>query len=321
MSTYVSQLMQQTGIALPSATSWQGSDNLADIFSADSNAEKMPIQEQHQEVVVPQPIQSVSPLLQRLQASPAMEQTMPETPVENLSIGDTNVSDAPVATPTTTPLETPELTVGEQIEVQAAMENVSAPTPHQQQPRHNLEPPSETTTSPPSPLEVVEIRQAEPVKTQQAADPELTPQTYLQVVRDWVAGTPTVRAEVPAVEIDRPTPNQSDREVPIDRWRSPTVGITERESTPNHLDWPDPTQPIGVNPDRHSPLAWEQISHGEPQPPNLHQDLMLSIGSIHLTIAAPSPEITPPPPIVPPQAASAPEAEPFRLSRHYLRFR
>jgi hypothetical protein len=320
MSTYVSQLMQQTGVALPPATSWQGSDNLADIFSADSNAEEMPIQEQHQEVVVPQPIQSVSPLLQRLPASPAMEQTMPETPVENRAIGDRNVSDAPVATPTTAPLETPELTVGEQVEMHA-MENVSAPAPHQQQSRHNLEPPSETTTSPPSPLEMVEIRQAEPVTTQQAADPELTPQTYLQVVRDWVAGTPTVRAEVPAVEIDRPTPNQSDREVQSDRWRSRAVGITERESTPNHLDWQDSTQPIEVNPDRHSPLALEQISHREPQPPNLHQDLMLSIGSIHLTIAAPSPEITPPPPIVPPQAASAPEAEPFRLSRHYLRFR
>ena len=177
MSTYVSQLMQQTGIALPPATSWQGSDNLADIFSADSNAEEMPIQEQHQEVVVPQPIQSVSPLLQRLQASPAMEQTMPETPVENRSIGDRNVSDAPVATPTTTPLETSELTVGEQVEMQTAMENVSAPAPPQQQPRHNLEPPSETTTSPPSPLEVVEIQQAAPVTTQQAADPELPPQT------------------------------------------------------------------------------------------------------------------------------------------------
>lgn len=274
MNTYVSQLMQQTGIALPAATAGQGGSDLADTFSV----AEMPIREEHQEVVVPQ-IQSVSPLLQRLPVSPAIDRT-PATPVENRAIGNENVSEPLSAAPRTL--------------FPAPAEFSDS---HQQQPRHNLAQPTtaETIAASHRPLEVVEIQQAESVTTQPAADAALTPQSYLQVVRDWVAATPTVIEEVRSVEIDR--------------------------STPDRLNRADPTQPMGVKTDRTSPWGLEQIDRGESPQPNMQQDFVLSIGSIHVTIASPSLEIAPPLPIVPQQAMSAPDTDSFRLSRHYLRFR
>jgi hypothetical protein len=284
MNTYVSQLMQQTGIALPSATARRGGSDLADTFSM----AEMPIREEHQEVVVPQPIQSVAPLLQHLPASPAIDRTMPAAPVENRAIGDENVSDPLSAAPRTAPLETSELTVVERVELKTARENVSVP--HQQQPRRNLaQPTTEETTTAPLPLEVAAIHQSESV-SQPADDVVMTPQSYLQVVRDWVAGTPTVVEEV-------------------------------REITPNQLNREDPTQPMGAKNYWTSPLGLEQIDRGESSSANLQQDFVLSIGSIHVTISSPSLEISPPPPIVPQQAVSAPDTDSFRLSRHYLRFR
>jgi hypothetical protein len=275
MNTYVSQLMRQTGIALPAATSRQGLNDFADTFSA----AEMPIREEHQEVVVPQPIQSVSHLLQRLPASPAIDRT-PVAPVENRAIGNENVSDPLSAAPRTLFPATSEFSDS-----------------YQQQPRHNLAQPTtaETIAASHRPLEVVEIQQAESVTTQPAADAALTPQSYLQVVRDWVAATPTVIEEVRSVEIDR--------------------------STPDRLNRAYPTQPMGVKTDRTSPWGLAQIDRGESPQPNMQQDFVLSIGSIHVTIASPSLEIAPPLPIVPQQAMSAPDNDSFRLSRHYLRFR
>jgi hypothetical protein len=303
MSTYVSQLMQQTGINLSSETSQRDGDDLADIFTANSSTEENPIQEEHREVVVPQPIQLVSPMVQRLQETSVSDrfigQEMVTSPKETLPvsqvphIGDRVTPIAKEATPTTVPPVTPELTVVEQVEIPTAIENASFPAPQEEQPRHNLEQPKERT-SVASPPEVVETLDVEAVTTQKAADTPLTPQTYLQVVQDWVAGPPTVLEEVREVLVDRPTPSRLPQE--------------------------DAAKPIILKNHQPSALVLEQVSHSQMQPPTVQQDFVLSIGSIHLTIAAPPPEIAPPP-IVPPQATKAPDAEPFRLSRHYLRLR
>jgi hypothetical protein len=297
MSTYVSQLMQQTGINLSSETSQRDGDDLADIFTANSSTEENPIQEEHREVVVPQPIQLVSPMVQRLQETSVSDrsigQEMVTSPKETLPvsqvphIGDRVTPIAKEATPTTVPPVTPELTVVEQVEIPTAIEeNVSFPAPQEKQ--------AKETTSVGNAPEVVETLDVEAVTTQKAADTPLTPQTYLQVVQDWVAGTPTVLEEVREVLVDRPTPSQLPQE--------------------------DAAKPIILKNPQPSALALEQVSHSQMQPPTVQQDFVLSIGSIHLTIAAPPPEIAPPP-IVPPQATKAPDAEPFRLSRHYLRLR
>jgi hypothetical protein len=296
MSTYVSQLMQQTGINLSSETFQRGGDDLADIFTANSSTEENPIQEEHHQVVVPQPIQLVSPMVQRLQDTSVGDRSIGHEMVTSAKeappvsqvphIGDRVTPIAKEATPTTVPPVTPKLTVVEQVEIPTAIENASFPAPQEKQ--------SKETTSVGNAPEVVETLQVEPVTTQKAADTPLTPQTYLQVVQDWVAGTPTVLEEVREVLVDEPTPSR--------------------------LPQKDATKPIILKNPQPSALALEQVSHSQMQPPTVQQDFVLSIGSIHLTIAAPPPEIAPPP-IIPPQATKAPDAEPFRLSRHYLRLR
>ena len=319
MSTYVSQLMRQTGINLSSETSWQGGEELADIFSGESSAEEIPIQEEHQEVVVPQPTQPAPVMVQPLQDGVVNAQTMPETPIseqrrvqEMVSQG-TEIEDSPAlptqargkksiptepeSTPSTVPQITPESIIVEQLEIESSTTNRSSAVPTQKEAKRNLESSREMTAPVASPLKRVETIQMEQTRTESSTDSTPTPQTYLQVVRDWVAGSPVVLEE----EV---------REVFVEQPPQPTSPFRQE----------DATKPIILKNQQPSSLGLEQISHSETQQPNVQQDFVLSIGSIHLTLAAPPPQSNPPP-IVPPQTAPASDTEPFRLSRHYLRFR
>ena len=318
MSTYVSQLMRQTGIALSSETSWQGGEELADIFSGESSAEEFPLQEEHQEVLVPQPTQPAPVIVQPLQDAVVNAQTMPETPIgeqrraqetvsqgteieDSLALptqerGKQNIPTEPESTPSTVPQITPESIIVEQFEIQSSTTNMSSAVPTQKEARRNLEPSREIKAPVTSPLERVETIQMEQTRTESSTDSTPTPQTYLQVVRDWVAGSPVVLEEV--------------REVFVEQPPQPTSPFRQE----------DATKPIIVKNQQPSSLGLEQISHSETQEPNVQQDFVLSIGSIHLTLAAPPPQSNPPL-IVTPQPAPALAPEPFRLSRHYLRFR
>lgn len=320
MNTYISQLMQQTGIALPSKTSWQGGGSLSGIFSGESGGEEVPLLEENREVIVPQPVQPAPVMVQPLPEEtgnnqprteipmvgrPRVQETvppMPEVPpvVQPQARGERAIPTDPESTPPPEPQTTPELTIIEQVEIQSSTANISPTTLTPKEARPNLELPRkvvQSATAADIPPEKVENVQIEQTKTEPSAEAMPTSQTYLQVVRDWVAGTPEVLEEV--------------REVVVEQPPQPTTPFRQE----------DVKKPIILKNQPTSPLELEQISHSETRQPGVQQqDFVLSIGSINLTLAGPPPQSNPPP-IVPSQTAPAPDTEPFRLSRHYLRFR
>ena len=330
MSTYASQLRQQTGIIL-SSNSRQGGEHLADIFSMESSGEEIPFPEEHHQVEVAQPTDSGASMVQR-QPEPEKEETRSELVSDSAarsltdrSSGQETVSPTPKAPPDSLMPEqsdrvAPEAiprSIVEQHEI-STVADVSSPLSQQKQPRQNRERPRETT-SPASLSESLETIQVESGTTQQAADAPLTAQTYLQVVRDWVAGTPVVREEVREVSVKEATPNQLSQNATQPIVREEILEVPVKEAKSNQLPQ-DRTNPIVPRNARSSPLMQEQVSHSPGQQPRVEQDFVLSIGSIHLTVTAPVPE-NEPAPIVPAQVAPTTDAEPFRLSRHYLRFR
>lgn len=115
-------------------------------------------------------------------------------------------------------------------------------------------------------------------------------QAYLQAARDWVAESP-VRIE------------ESREVLALDR--------AQPEVSPANLE---PAQSA-----RARPIPLEQVYQSSPQRPEI-QDLVLSIGSINVTIEAPQSDLHLP--SVPPaqtEPRSASEIHPSRISRYYLR--
>lgn len=314
MSTYVSQLRQQTGIIL-SSDSQQVGENLADIFSAESSTEPIPFIEEHHQVEVSQPTHSASPMVQG-QPEPVREQTasISETPKDNSS--EHQVSSAPEAltgslmprSDRVTSEVAPTLIV-EQHEIQIA--DASFPPSHQNQPKE--------TTSSAIPPEVNESPKVESVTTQQAVNAPMTAQTYLRAVRDWVAGTPADQEEILEVPVETIPSKSPPKNATKPIIHEEILEVPVKEATPSQLPQ-DTTKPIVDRHDRTYLLMQERISRSQTQQPKVEQDFTLSIGSIQLTVTAPPPE-TKPPPIVPDRVAPTSYAEPFRLSRHYLRFR
>lgn len=116
-------------------------------------------------------------------------------------------------------------------------------------------------------------------------------QAYLQAAQDWVAEAP-VRIE-------------ESREVSA-------LDLAQPEISPANSK---PAKPAL----RTQPIPLEQVYQSEPQRPDI-QDLVLSIGSINVTIDAPQaalhlPSVSP----ANPEARSTPEIQPSRISRYYLR--
>jgi hypothetical protein len=341
MSTYISQLIQQTGITLPRRADSRNPDDLAAILQAESgtdfSAVNSPIQEEHHEVVIPQPKQSVEPIAPQTGVPQLIGQRSPEsTAIDRRS--DQSASAMPMSDQfkvhsdhqDSIPFSLPSKASSSSDQVSSpkfsspqeqSVPNAGAVTPeavfHATAPdslsvpeQGSIQPPrfsavpsqpqtgqdSESGRSIPLDTSILQVHVALPVEqaTSQAIE-DLSPRahTYLQVVRDWVAGSPTILKAVQEGLVPQP---DSGSQTP---------------STPPGQSYPSPAAPATL--DNTYPAESSTA-------PPVQQDFVLSIGSIHLTVTAPPPEMPVPPGMAPPTDAT-PDAEPFRLSRHYLRFR
>lgn len=313
MSGYFSQLIGQTGIALPQQNVL-AQNVVSDIFSPESSGEEAPIQEEHVEVIVPQPEQPVSPGVKadrEVRESDRVPKTISDIP-EIPSVSQTVEPDHPPIMPeegeqnaiAATPNAEP--TILEPIEVQSFSESISRSQPSQSKEIKSSKD-AENTPAPvvDRPLKITETQPIESVQVESKLDVtgstktpvNLPPtrQAYLQAILDWVGGTPKEIEEIQEISGQK----------------------TAESSQPN-------AKPATEAPNRQSapaPFVLELSRQSEPQPPQ-EQDFVLSIGSIHLTIEAPQQETLPPPVLpTPPEPTVKPNYPASRLSRYYLRLR
>jgi hypothetical protein len=328
MSGYFSQLIGQTGIVLPQQNV-RDRNVVSDIFSTESSGEEVPIQEEHVEVIVPQPEQPVSPAIPANREVREARSQLPSiagetpTPPELLQVSSPEIPSVSQmvqpASPTIMPeagelramanasaiayAQNPQPTILEPIEVQSFSESI--PISERSQPKETksstnntedtvADPPLKITE--PEPIESVQVES----KLEVTGSPKmpvvpLTRQAYLQAVREWVAGTPREIEQIQEISAQQPP-------------ESIEQNVKPAAAAPNR-------QPIPV------PFALEPSRQSEVQPPQ-EQDFVLSIGSIHLTIEAPQPETLPPPVLLPQNSQNIKhDYAASRLSRYYLRLR
>ena len=331
MSSYFSQLIQQTGIALATGNVRAG-DAIPDIFSDQSSEEGALIQEEHREVMVPQPEQPVFPVThsdrERQEEEvdrPIVRATFTDTP-DNTSVSKVVQPDHPpnlsgegeqpatvsdTAQGAIADSSEPEPSIQEQIEVQSCVESmpispaskqqetvINSPSPVAHQPLDPLE--QQANVTEPEPIESVQIEgkveAAREVETH--TDALQTRQAYLQAVRDWVAQMPGEIEELQEVHVEQHPQQQVSSSQKLAR-----VAVSPHQ------------QPVP------EPFSLEQTSQLEYQKPE-EQDFVLSIGSINLTIEAPQSEVFPPPvSIAQSEPTVKPNSQTSRLSRYYLRLR
>lgn len=140
-------------------------------------------------------------------------------------------------------------------------------------------------------IEQSEIRQPEIEQPEEKRGEMFSPQTYWQVVREWVA--------------DRPQKNDGGQEVDL-----------SRDTT-----FSEPTETVIVKAPQQPQAAPEMVKTLDTARVE-HQELVLSIGSIQVTVEQPPMAIKPSAPPAPqPQPRTQPSLESSRLRRHYIRFR
>jgi hypothetical protein len=318
MNGYFSQLVGQTGIVLPQQNV-RTQNTVSDIFSLESDAEEMPIQEEHLEVTVSQPEQPVSPAdrvdreireSDRLISSKTVSNP-PGIPSQITSVPETVQPIHPPAMSETGEQNEREpnqqQTISEQLEqmeVQTFSESIPI-SKKLQLPEIKSSKDGETTSAiiADRPSKIAGTESIESVQVEsKLAENESTKTTvnlppnyreYWQAIREWVAGTTGEIEEIQEI---------SAQETPA----------SEQNVKPATA--PSNRQPAAV------PLAVEsrQLEAQTPQ----EQDFVLAIGSINLTIAAPQPE-TLLPPVLPSQNSPKIESNfaASRLSRYYLRLR
>jgi hypothetical protein len=326
MSGYFSQLIGQTGIVLPQQNV-RDRNVVSDIFSAESSGEEVPIQEEHVEVIVPQPEQPVSPAVQADREVREARSQLPSiagetpTPPELLQVSApetiSDLSEIPSVSQmvqlgeseqsaradTSAIAPNPQPTILESIEVQSFSESI--PISERSQPKETKSSTNHTEDTvadrplkitAPEPIESVQVEN----KLSVTATPKtpvvpLTRQAYLQAVREWVAGTPREIEQIQEISAQQP-PESIEQNV------KPAAAAPNRQPIP-------------------APFALESSHQSEAQPPQ-EQDFVLSIGSIHLTIEAPQPETLPPPVLLPQNSQNIKhDYAASRLSRYYLRLR
>lgn len=335
MSSYFSQLIQQTGIALPTGNVRAG-DVLPDIVNVQSSEEGALIQEEHREVMVPQPEPSVFPVTHSDQERqevdhPIVRETITDTPDNTLvskvvqpdhppklsGEGEQPVIASGTAQGAIADSPEPESTILEQIEVPFFSESIPISQASEQQktgrnrstltnsslqvahqPLDPLE--QQANVTEPKPIESMQIdRKVEAArKAETHTDALQTRQAYLQAVRDWVAPMPGEIKELQDAYIEQqPQQQLSSSQKPA------RVAVSPHQ------------QPVSER------FSLEQTSQSEHQKPE-EQDFVLSIGSIHLTIETPQQDTLPPPVL---QSQAEPNVktdyQASRLSRYYLKLR
>jgi hypothetical protein len=140
-------------------------------------------------------------------------------------------------------------------------------------------------------IEPSEIKQPEVKQPEEKRGEMFSPQTYWQVVREWVA--------------DRPQKEDGGQEV--DLRRDTTF------SEPTETEFVNAPQPPQADPEMVETLDTARVEH---------QELVLSIGSIQVTVEQPPMAIKPSAPPAPqPKPRTQSSLESSRLRRHYIRFR
>ena len=162
---------------------------------------------------------------------------------------------------------------------------------------------------PNSPLEKLdELRVAaerSPESSPSSQPPTLTRQAYLQAALDWVAGNPQSAAQqIQGLEqlSEIPTPWNPESL----QQRKSQIGLETIADSKPRTSSPNPLQ---------EETQWQNT---QPQT----QELILSIGTISVTLeTSPAAPAAPPPPFLPSRSANPPGNSPTssRLNRHYLR--
>lgn len=294
MSHYFSQLMQQTGIQFG-----YSSESSTDAVPLNRGSAPMEmdsgLQVEEVEVTVPQPELLTPSMFEPSAANPSGESLAEPISSHSESVPSERSQAASTPAPQLKrtapppPVEQPESIILEQIEIRQASEIIPAspePTNRASRPAESPASPGVSPDRPQSNTDAAIASQETPVERNvpPAQAPVQIRQAYWQAVQDWVAAPP-VRV-------------RENRESSIDPSELNPV-LEQSEARP-------------FSP----PVASHLPQHIETQ------DLILSIGTISLTVEEPQREIRQPQPTRSrPEPPARPAHPSSRLSRHYLRAR
>jgi hypothetical protein len=300
MSNYFSQLIHQTTLSVASPSRVSAGTR----FTSDRGQE--PLQVVDAEVTATQPNPSTEPMQTVRDKSPDSlippedshtsfeidsEQETRSQPISSQKENKTTLENTSLKTYSDLPVQKEPLI--QEIEETQSLDRFK---PDENHPTHLLEP-SQTSDRRKKAEKTLEQDEgtinAQPSNHPPVPATNLTDlrQAYLQAARDWVAEAP--------VSIEK------SREVLVHDRPPPEVSAGNLEPSQSAF--------------RPQPIPLEQRDPSEPQRPAV-QDLVLSIGSINVTIEAPQADL-PTPSVLPvnPEPRSAPDLQPSRISRYYLR--
>jgi hypothetical protein len=334
MSGYFSQLIGQTGIVLPQQNVLT-QNVVPDIFSLESAAEEIPIQEEHLEVMVSQPEQPVSP------AVPANKQ-----PRENdLSTTSQTRSDTPKIISASQTVQSVRTPIVPETSEQSAIANSEVPeiasVSQTVQQAHSPVMPEAGESSTmanasiiagalnrqPTILETIEeqsfsetIPISHPSESKEAKNSSKNTENTVSESIESVQVESESAVTESTINTVKPTPNDREYLLAIRDWVTGTPRQIEEIQKISDRQMPGAieqnTKPVAA-----PPLALESSSQQEVQPPQ-EQDFVLSIGSINLTIETPQPETLTQPVLL---SQNSPNIKPdfaaSRLSRYYLRLK
>jgi hypothetical protein len=306
MTGYFSQLIQQSGIVVgrghetPSESAPSASGGFTDPQEVESGdiGDLLPVEEVEVTVPLtePSPPLGASSLEGEAIAPPIEIREGPQTlerSVEREIIPPASASSEPSTESflsASTRASHTEFVIQE--EPAAAVDRDRIPIQEQEQESVNLSQERKPISSSTIPEGTIVIEQSEIELLEEKRRDILSPQTYWQVVREWVTDTPQKDKGVQAVDVSR--------------------GSADFELTETAIV-KEPQQPRIV-PERVKPI--------EDTLRVAHQELVLSIGSIQVTVEQPTTAVKPPvPPAPQPKPVTQPSLESSRLRRRYIRFR
>ncbi|MCU0541820.1 MAG: hypothetical protein MUE44_06465 [Oscillatoriaceae cyanobacterium Prado104] len=336
MSGYFSQLIGQTGIVLPQQNVLT-QNVVSDIFSLESAAEEMPIQEEHLEVMVSQPEQPVSPAVQ---ANKQVRENDRSTTSQSRSDPPEIISASQTVQSVRTPIvpetseqsaiansEVPEIASVSQSQTVQQAHSPVMPEAGESSTMANSSIIAGALNRQPTILETIEeqsfsetIPISHPSESKEAKNSSKNTENTVSESIESVQVESESAGTESTINTVKPTPNAREYLQAIRDWVAGTPRQIEEIQEISDRQMPGAIEQ-NAKPAAAPPLALESSSQQEVQPPQ-EQDFVLSIGSINLTIETPQPETLTQPVL---RSQNSPKIEPdfaaSRLSRYYLRLK